>query len=316
LRLVDRESGDPIDEADIVGNWGERRARVLLSPDTVSRPTKFPDGVVRIYELRPPSDPSSLTLIVTAPGYLQKTLTPMDVGSRSNIDLGDVPLERAPKLRFHVVDATTGKPIKRAMVSVRSPATVERPEQLWTAAAGAEGRNVKDRTNADGRVEVDAMLVPKATLVVDANDYPTYRDEEFSPRDTDREHRIALVKGGDLDVFVVDPRGAPVEKARVLMRRTGSTERGQGESTNGAGLARWRTLDAARYEVRAFRAGDDPAGGDGAGDVEWTEVDVLSSRTAEVVLEVDAAARVHGVVVAGGGRPRRRRSRAGATWCQ
>jgi len=299
MRLVDSQSKDPIRVAEITGNWGRERARIHYSKDAFTRPSSFEGGVIELFELRPPKDPSTLTLKVTAPGYIETRLDPFDVNQRSFVELSDVELVAAPKLKFKVVDATTGKPVVRAQVSVKEPNDVEDFGQLWQRGMDAKGRSVKDRTGKDGRVELDSIDAPLATLTVYADGYPTYRDFAFVPRLTEREHRIAMLRGGDLEVYVVDPTGQPVERARVLLRNAGSEDKPREDDTNGAGLARWKDEPPGRYQVRTFRRGDDPASKAGA-TVVWTDVEVVSGRGSELVLAVRAASTLKGRVTLSG----------------
>jgi len=299
LRLLDRETQRPIEVAEVTGNWGEERARVFFSADVITRPKSFPGGVLQLFEVRPPKDPGTLSLKVVAPGYVQQRLPSFDVGARALVDLGDIQLVPAEKLRFLVVDATTGKGISRAQVSVRQANEVDDAGELWQRGMDAAGRTVKDRTAKDGRVALDSIDAAVAVLTIRADDYPTHKDAQFSPRDTTKELRIALVKGGDIEVYVVDPAGQPVERARVQMRIAGAQDDGKGEDTNGEGLARWRTVEPGRYEVRAYRRGADPASTAGQ-KVVWATVDVQSTRVSEVVLEVGGAATIVGTVTLAG----------------
>jgi hypothetical protein len=299
LRLLDRETQRPIEVAELSGTWGAERARIFFAADAVTRPKSFPGGVLQLFEVRPPKDPGTLSLEVVAPGYVEQRLPSFEVGARAVVDLGDVQLVPAAKLRFLVVDATTGKGISRAQVSVRQPNDVDDPRQLMQRGMDAAGRTVKDRTDKEGRIALDAIEAAVAVLTIRADDYPTYKDAQFSPRATEKELRIALVKGGDIEVYVVDPSGQPVERARVQMRVAGAEGDGKAEDTNGEGLARWRTVVPGRYEVRAYRRGADPASTAGQ-KVVWTTVDVQSARASEVVLEVGGAASILGTVTLAG----------------
>ena len=85
--------------------------------DEDGRPrTFFPDGLVRVGDLRPGSDDERIQLVVRATGYREFRRDDIALVAGQEIDLGPIHLEPVPVVRVTVLDAHTGAPVPGALV--------------------------------------------------------------------------------------------------------------------------------------------------------------------------------------------------------
>ncbi|MCP3916754.1 MAG: hypothetical protein GY711_14455 [bacterium] len=312
-RVVDGQTGEPINRASVTAQWPTGRARGWLTPNGRGKPKGTRDGSITLYELRPPTDPAELELDVGAEGYISRTVGGLTVGVRDRVDAGVIELRRAAQLTFRVVDAQTGDPIRRARVTLREER--EAPEGELTDDAkeqlGLPTRPTSrsaERTGRDGRCVLDGLAVETAELTVRAAKYPSHRERGFLLATATEEYVVRLTRGSALEVTVADPTGTPIEGALVRIRRVaeeGEKPETQRGTTGTEGLARFDPLLPGAYEARADHAAHALAVqlqvlGALTEDAEWTSITVTAEEAAQLRLELPGLGTVGGGVTSNG----------------
>ncbi|MEM8710962.1 MAG: carboxypeptidase-like regulatory domain-containing protein [Planctomycetota bacterium] len=290
FQAVDEKTGRPIEELTVSGRYASDPAYVQLSENAGDPPDRFPGGKVTLYELRPDTAPKTLSLKIDAPGYFRRSDVTVDVPESGTVNLGKVALKKAPELRFRVVDAANGKPIKRARITLEpanapsldfggrrarrndrresmgaagEPAaeTDEEKEEREMAEAmifGEYRERARGRTDRKGLCTLAMLEGASISLEVKARGYATFLQAPFIPptsaTENDEEIEIRLYGGGSLHVYVADTTGAPAIDARVeCVRDLGEREIKKGEKTDENGIALLEHLAVGTWKIRAFR---------------------------------------------------------------
>lgn len=324
FQALDAKTKKPVENMSISGKYGSESAFVQLSENAGDPPDHFPDGKVTLYELRPDSDSKALRLKIDGDGYFRNGDVELDVPESGTVNLGKVMMEPAPLLRFRVVDAVTGKPIKRARVTVdpmrrtnagtgesgegplQGMGSTDDEEEDRAAAAevlfGEYRVRSRGRTDRKGYCPLSMVTGSGASVKVEARGYATFMEAPFEPPvDGEEEIVIKLYGGGSLQVRVTDTAKAPVVFARVECRRdAGGRSVKKNTKTDENGFAEIEHIASGDWEVRAFRPSTSPFADGGMGSprhpAEWVQVHVPRSRAATVDLEVPAVGDLSGTV--------------------
>ncbi|MCZ6597281.1 MAG: carboxypeptidase-like regulatory domain-containing protein [Planctomycetota bacterium] len=269
-----------------------------------TRKRTFPTGIVRLEELRPSPSPGKLELVVSAPGYLEHREASISVPAGGKVDLGVIKLMEAAIVRVQVLDQRNGKPVKNARVVLR-PEHSEAEKEAPAFFENVANRTSSGKTDGEGWCELGALSSDKATLVVRRPNYARYEREGLAmPRGGTIEETVSLLKGGGVDVLVVDSTGLAARGATVHSRAPDGS-RGSRE-TGRKGTVRLKNLVPGEHRFRASRQY-----GDGgvrvtmqsvAGEKKevWLDVIVANGRTTSITLEVPSTASLRGTVTARG----------------
>jgi hypothetical protein len=328
FQALDAKTKKPVEDMLISGKYGSTTAYLRMSEDAGDPPDRFLDGKVTLYELRPKPDSATLRLKIDGDGYFRNQDVELDVPESGTVNLGKVLMEPAPLLRFRVVDAVTGKPVKRARVTVdpmqrtnagtggsgeeslQGMGSTDDEEEDRAAAAevlfGEYRVRSRGRTDRKGYCPLSMVTGSGASVKVEARGYATYMEAPFEPPvDEEEEIVIKLYGGGSLQVWVTDTAKAPVDLVRVECRReAGVRSVKKGTKTDENGFAEIEHIASGDWEVRAFRPSTSPFADGGMGSprhpAEWVQVHVPRSSSAKVDLEVPALGDLSGTVFLGG----------------
>lgn len=307
FQVVDADSGKPIEKLKARANFGGENQVIRLTAANLKRPKSFPDGKVTLYEVRPKSNPDTMTLEVESEGYFEATVEGIVVGANSNIDVGKVKMQRAPRLRFVVLDAKTKEPIHRAAVALIEQDGAFDDVDEDVPAFMLTGKRVQERTGRSGRVELAIFDAEVATLRVRSKGHAMYRVVDFALKPADVEHTIYLSTGASVQINVSDPSGNPVPGALVYHRSVGNRGFRQPHKTNGEGQVVLEFVEAGEYQYRAVREGSMMARHVAMADEDselaaddWELVDVRDGDRALVELRVPGIGTVHGIVTSRG----------------
>lgn len=306
FRVVDDATGAPLSDLTVAAGVGRER---LVREDDGEARIHFPDGLVRVPDLRSQPGGKPIQLRVSANGYRDFQRRDIAFTAALDIDLGEVRLVREHVLVITVLDDHTSAPVEGARVFV---GTLEANELADYLASPAESNfhgapNLRfGRTGADGRVRLSSYPGSTVNLGADARGYCAVEPRsELLPGDGDHALELRLMRGGLVSVRVRDPAGRPIAKMGVAHLAPGETASddpdGAGfqaaEYTNSLGVARF---DALAPGLHSFRACDGPQDALRASTAPWVPVTVADRSSGEVVLSAPARARFFGGVTEGG----------------
>jgi uncharacterized GH25 family protein len=299
-RVVDAATSAEVRDVEARYRWDEEDDDDFRNQ---TRKRSFADGKVEIGELRPTAGQRMLSLLFSAPGYLDLRHDGVAVDADGEVDLGTIRMRRAPLVRIQVVDSD-GDGVSRARVRLEPEESDEEtgaggrmrgPSSWFTL----EKRSASGKTDSDGVVELPAPATATARLEVAHTRYAGYvRAGMPMPTQDSREETVRLIEGGTIEIYVVDAHGNPVPDMRVEHRYPeGALEDEQAtHETNSRGEVRLRHELPGTHELRT----SERSGVTEGGDREWQEVVVVDGRTSEVVLEVAARATLAGQVTEAG----------------
>ncbi len=300
LKVIDRISRKPIEELTVLAKWGERSAKVMLTPKGGRAPKRIKNGKLTLHELRPGAEQAELTVTVDAPGYQRGVTPPITVAEGALVTGGTLELERARRLEFEVLDATTGRPIRKARVTLSTRREANRREMML----GANGRELWAKTDREGRCQLSDLADPETRLEVKARGYGTYLEEPLVRRADGETARITLSRGAELSVAVVGDGELLIPGARVECRSMDESRPWKaGKASGKDGIAVFDGLPAGAYEVRAMRNAGQPFGrrravGDEQSD--WRTVELATSAKVRFDYLLPTSATLKGVVLIDG----------------
>lgn len=298
FELEEAATGKPLRGSTVRYRW-EENARSVMGMARKAR--EFEGSQILIDELRPSPSPNKLELAVFAEGFLEHRVSGIEVHEQKEVDLGVIRLREAPVLRVRVVDASSGKPLRKARV-VLQPEYDGEGDDFFSLG----GKVQTGRTDAEGLCEMPAAATPTATLTVNKGGFaPTVIEALAMPGEGVGEERVHLAKGGEVRIQVNESDGSPAANARVIHRDSdGET---QNLETNARGEARIRDLPAGEHAFTAERGDGGPrrrGGGvrvsindDGEDDRRWQETVVTSGGRVDLRLSLPPTARVEGLVL-------------------
>ena len=320
FRVRDASTHQPIDKVQVSAGLERTMRMGLLSfPITSLKEHKIhPDneGRFRLTGVRPRKEFGLLTLQLTATGYTEYKRDRIRVPRRGGIDLGVIALEAAPTVRVDVVAAQGGSPIEKAsVVLIDQPKGQTDPRQGIAVSVDADVATqvgqamtkvmARGETDADGVSVLTAKASHEVTVRVVAKGFAEYRSEPIRiGASGELRHRVALTRGGTVEVRVQDPRGGPVAEARVARRLRGETT-AAARVADVRGHVLFANLAPGTHEFRlepkkgsvAARLGMKFAIGDHGS---WQAVDVVEGGTAELVLVAPDRGTLTGVVTENG----------------
>ena len=300
LKVIDRISRKPIEELTVLAKWGERSAKVMLTPKGGRPPKRIKNGKLTLHELRPGAEQAELTVTVDAPGYQRGVTPPITVAEGALATGGTLELERARRLEFEVVDAITGRPIRKARVTLSNRREANPREMML----GANGREVWAKTNREGRCQLSDLADPEARLEVKARGYGTYLEEPLIRRADGQTARITMSRGAELSVAVVGDGELLIPGARVECRSMDESRPWKaGKASGKDGIAVFDGLPAGAYEVRAMRNAGQPFGrrrGMGDEQSDWRTVELAASAKVRFDYLLPTSATLKGVVLISG----------------
>ncbi len=226
FRVVDAESGKPVtqlvvrhewqDEADFTGMIRARAARAK------SKPSDYPEGVVRIEELRPPRAGVLLGLTINSPDHLEIERDDLVIDPSGVTDLGVLSLVRAPRVRVRVLDDESGEGISKARVRFDEQGTglsggmsssgfsisVSVGDDEESGFDLAEPRVVVGRTDREGVCELAVFPTSVGRLRVHGSRYAPFELEDVViPASGVHEVEVRLVQSGEAVVRTVNTAG-------------------------------------------------------------------------------------------------------------
>ncbi len=230
-------------------------------------------------------------VVVDAKGYQEAKVGGVVVEEGTTLDGVEVRASLGTTLKGRVVDATSGRAVPEATVSV-SAVTGGRGIALPPGLDG--GGDADHTTDADGRFEVEGLAPGKAEVRVSHSDYSD-ATRTVDVKEGGATAEIQLTRGGTVGGAVVSDSRRPVAGADVSLVAAGEggpgrmlVAGGQASVTDESGRFRFEHLGPGRYTVtaRLGTASSDPA-----------EAVLTGGETKDdLLLTLSAGATVHGTV--------------------
>jgi len=275
-------------------------------PASGGRAKSYPDGRVVLSNLRPKKK-QTLTLGVEALGFAKLERAGIELPLVGTLDLGTLRLEPTPIVEVRVRAAADGTPVAGATVRVRErrPPSADGMGRDAMIEARGPGGPRSAKTDAEGRAVVNGSEGAQVAVTARAPEFAPYESEAFVVGERGATHEARLLRGGQVEVTVLDADGKPAPDTHVD-HRAPSGERSS-ERTGSDGVVRFAHLAPGTHEFKlggrgqAMRVGEGfamsfemPGGGRGDGD--WKHVEVADEATASLVLEKAALASLSGTV--------------------
>lgn len=252
LRALDAVTGEPVEEFEFEagGWWTERLA------DTDGAPIeKHPDGVVEHSGFNTRDD-GSFDVVLRADGYEPFERKGLTVDSGKVLDLGEVRLKTAPMLIVEVVDHATGAPVESARVKmlIRSDEDGEL-EMPWSW--GDEG---SAKTDDRGLARLSSRPGRAVRFSVTHRHYADHYGEPIVLADVpDQQYEVRLMRGGTVQIQVLDSSGEPLARRSVSHRSSHATpdehfvSDAQGKKSDRQGKLSFERLPAGDHYFRVSK---------------------------------------------------------------
>lgn len=283
----------------------------------------YPGGMVTIANLRPKKK-QKLDLGLEALGYAPLRREGIELPVSGTLELGTLRLTRAPLLRVHVTAGDSGRPIVGARVQIRvvsaEPASGTRGSISFsrTVSVGASSpagggymfsslgdHRRRGETDAEGWCVLNSFPGETVTIVVDSDDHAQHHsDAQALPAKGDHEYAVGMVRGGLVDVLVLDADNRPVAEASV--RQVGPDKNASTKRSDVRGVARFEHLlpGQHRFKLQGGGAGNgmqvraqvEFAGVESAPEPGWEEVVVIDGEAAELTLTKPLMGMLSGMV--------------------
>jgi len=330
LQVVDAGSGAPIEDLGV--RYGSQFLLPLRDAEAggFGPRTHFPEGRVRIGDLRSEPGDEPLRLELSAAGYEPCLRSSIEVAPGRTVDLGVISLARVPVLEVVVRDDATGAPIEGASIELRRATSSEgvrhavrlgagggdEDEERGPAMPGEAGAH-RATTDGAGRARVSSLPGQAGEVLVRADGFAPYKSAALDlPATGDARHEARLVQGARATITVLDRAGAPVAGRTVehqgalgdMLMTFGDPARDTRVRSNEAGLATFPHLEPGRHWFRldersalgmgmVFASSTDGGKPMGEG---WVELDVASGGSYELELRLAARGTLEGRVTEGG----------------
>ncbi len=224
FRVVDDASGAPLEQLTVSAGVGRER---LLRDDDGEARIAFPDGRVRVPDLRAQASGKPIQLRVCANGYRDFERRDVSFTPGVDLDLGEIRLAREHALVVTVVDDHTGAPIEDARVIAGTIEPNEIADYLASPIESSFHGAPKlrfGRTGADGRVHLSSYPGLSIHVCADARGYRASSPRvELCPPDGDHAVELRLARGGVVIVRVLDPSGQPIARMGVAHLEPGAS---------------------------------------------------------------------------------------------
>lgn len=311
LRVVDARTDAPVErlwiDDRLVGGGG--MFDFMQFAGAPRRSVRYADGRVVLTNLRP-KPKQTLTVTIAALGYASWSRTDIVLPAGGDLDLGTVRLASQPTVGVRVVDAVTGRPLAGAkvrVVPVAAAAGAVDVDADETPQPADEHPTLRGVTDAEGRCTLNGLVGVPIAVVAKAAAHASAAEPPFTVREGEAaERELRLVRGGTVDVTVLDAAGQPVQGARIEHREPpwpsaalADEHEDGGQETDGQGRARFAHQ---RPGVHGFRVGvrQQPfqfqMSAETAAAADFVAVTVQDEQVAVVELRTAATARLRGIV--------------------
>lgn len=310
---VDAKTQAPIEqlwvEHELRGGGSDFGDLMQRMPGAGRRARHYPGGRVELEDLRPKPE-QTLALTVEATGFRRLQRQSIALPAQGRVDLGTLALAPAPVVQVTVLDGGSGRPVAGASVRLQAPEGGRPdPKALWGGGADT------GRSDADGRCTLNVPADADHVVVhVDQKPYAAYASAPLAIAGPQTLHEARLLRGGSVEVAVVDADGAPLVDASVEHRAPADADdqslqammarmSGDRHKTDGNGVARFDRLQPGEHRFRlGSGAADNPmamafAAASGQGDDGgWQTVVVVDGGEAKLQLQKQPTAGLHGIV--------------------
>ena len=303
-KIVDSETGAPITNY-VARLWGRGLGGAgVLEDESGETDTSHPGGVGSYDHLRPRQSGAESTLFVRAEGYRDLSEDNLLLKPGEAKDLGELKLERAPRVTVRVVDDATGDPIEDARVFLSGPDGEDELDSVVQSDHDHMPTSNRElqaaRTSSSGHARITAFAGKLCRVRAVAQGYaPCDSETSAPPHETDLELR--LIRCGTVTVRVTNEKGDPAVGVQIRRQfEDGSVSTGNywdtgqqaRESTDETGTLVFGDLRPGRWtfwivnqreaEMGWFR------GPSQAPDDEQTEVSIESGSSEEIEFQVKA----------------------------
>lgn len=247
---------------------------------------------------------SELRLSIDAEGYAPTTVGIESLEEGEARDLGEIEVRLAPMVSVLVLDAESGKPIKKAKVELRPIVD----ESEFNGASGffqameLSNQRRRAKTEADGRAELPSLPGTLCKLTVERSGMAPFSREDVLVEDGPMEYVVELGDGGEVTVYVTDERGERLGGVAVKHRGPGDDEPRATRKSSSSRGARFRSLEPGDHSFRLQSEGETDGrrwrrrrNSDGE-DEDWVTVRVDHGSEGEVTLVVESTSRAFGRV--------------------
>lgn len=268
FQAVDKKTGAPVERLwvkDQLRGGGGMEDMMAFFPRG-GRAKTYAEGRVTIANLRPKKK-QSLTLGVEAIGYAAFERKDIALPTTGSLDLGVIELDPAPVLTVTVTTGSARAPVAGATVrlveaersgrrnrGIRGGDPMEMIGEFAPGFAGDGGGGPRTgKTDAEGRCVLNAF---SAAMVVNvtAKEYAPYASAPIEvPQGSAGSHDATLVRGGTVEVAVVDGDGKPLAGLRIDHARPAGERDFQ--QTDKQGLAVFEHLVPGEHKFRLARRG-------------------------------------------------------------
>ncbi len=240
--LLDAATRAPLPLADVRSTFTRSTTNlgVTSSSSSTDRQARQPTQAGRlILSLRPHPKDTEQQLTLAADGYRAYEHAAIALEGQTHIDLGEIALASAPRLRVRVARADTREPIAEAKVSVSVPSadasslgTRRRGLSVGASTRVAAQRTRRQQagatsasTDRDGVAELALSSGERGALRVRAEGFAPSRVELSAlPTEGVVEQVVELIAGGNVHVRVDDLRGRPVANATLAVQGSDPNE--------------------------------------------------------------------------------------------
>jgi protocatechuate 3,4-dioxygenase beta subunit len=268
FQVVDKRTGAPVERLwvrDQLRGGGGLEDMMAFLPRG-GRAKTYAEGRVTVANLRP-KNKQSLTLGVESIGYASFERKDIPLPTTGALDLGVIQLEPAPVLQVTVTTGSARTPVAGATVrlteadrggrrnrGIRGGDPMEMIGEFAPGFAGPGGGGPRTgKTDAEGRCVLNAFAAAMVVNVT-AKDFAPYASSPIEvPQGAAGSHDAALLRGGAVEVAVVDGDGKPLAGLRIdHVRPAGERDNQQ---TDKQGLAVFEHLVPGAHKFRLARRG-------------------------------------------------------------
>ncbi len=314
FQVQDSKSGAPIERLwvkDQLRGGGGMEDMMAFLPRG-GRSKTYPAGMVTIASLRPKKK-QLLNLTVEATGYAAFERKDIVLPTTGTLDLGLLKFDPAPVVQVTVTSEADGRPVAGATVRLTEASKAGKAsdnpfEQVAAMVPGMGGGGSGPRTgktDAQGRCDLNAF--PAAMVVaITSKEHAPYNSSSFESSGVRTSHQAVLLRGGAVDVTVLDSEGKPLASTRVDHTMP-SGERDNRE-TDKQGIATFERLAPGEHRFRlgkrgggmpgmeAFQARMNGGQGNAAAEVGWQSAKVDDGARVALSLSKAVTASLRGLV--------------------
>lgn len=307
---LDAGTGVPIEQLwvneRLAGNSNEGFDFMSFMP-AMGRMKTYPDGKVTIANLRPKAK-QTLTLSVEALGFAKQERKGLELPLVGSVDLGAIRLEPTPVVKVEVKSAADGTPVAGATVQLRErrDANSGNPmEMVMQMRMSGMSSPQSARTDAEGKAVLNGKLGAKIAVAVTGKEFAPYESADMILSERGAEHAARLLRGGTIEVTVLDADGKPAPETSVDHKAPGGAR--DNKRSDADGVARFEHVTPGEHEFKLGGGGGGVqiAGGfamnmrigtQAAPTDDWSKVTVADQGVATLELGKAAVATLAGFV--------------------